>query len=71
MGTKLKANAEYRNDARGLYYRVGDVFTVTDEMATYLFADAPGCFELFTEPPVKAVTAPRVDKMTRSPKAKK
>lgn len=67
MGQTLIAVHEYVNGPRGLYYRAGQTFDVTDAEYLFLMADAPGCFE----PYVKAIDAPPVDKMLRAPKAKK
>jgi len=64
MATKLKVISEYRN--RETHYGVGSVIEVTDEQVKFLMADAPGCFEVYTEPEVKAVEAPPVDKMVRT-----
>lgn len=70
MDKKLSAVYEYTNSPRGLHYRPGDVFAVTDAEYLFLMADAPGCFEEYREP-VKAMNAPPQDKMLRQPKAKK
>lgn len=67
MAKKLVALSEYTNSPRGLHYRPGEVFDVTDADHLFLMADAPGCFE----PYVKAIDAPPVDKMLRQPKVKK
>jgi len=42
---KLKCTGKYVNDARGLRFRKGQVFEVDEAQATFLMADAPGCFE--------------------------
>jgi len=66
---KLKCIAPYRNDVRGVIYRVGDVFEVTAEMKRFLLADAPGCFEEAVEK--KALDVPPANKMMDEPTTKK
>ena len=63
---KLRCVLTYANGPLNLAYEVGTVFDADDAQATYLLADAPGCFEV-----VKAVTAPARDKMIRTPEADK
>ncbi len=66
---KLRCIAPYRNDVRGVIYRVGDVFEVTAKMKRFLLADAPGCFEEVIEG--KAPDAPPANKMMAEPMVKK
>lgn len=60
--TKLKCVGRYRNDRLSIAYAVGDVFEVDGARLTYLMSDAPGCFEVVTEP-TKAVSKPAQNKM--------
>lgn len=69
MGTRLKVHSDYA--MRELHYTRGEVIDVSDDLARWLLADAPDCFEVYSELPAKAVSAPPVDKMMRSPKVKK
>ena len=62
--TRLRAVGRYRNDARGLVFAKDDTFEADAELARFLLADAPGCFE---EVAAKAVTAPPADKAVRAP----
>jgi hypothetical protein len=72
MDKKLRALAAYENGPRGLHYKAGDEFEATPQLALFLMADAPGCFEPVVEVvDVKAVASPPVDKMVRTPKGKK
>ena len=79
MSTTVKLNVvqPYRN--REVSYPAGQVIEVSTELAAWLMADAPGCFEpevkpkAVEAPPVnkKAVELPPVDKMVRAPRVKK
>lgn len=66
---KLYVLNDYKN--RQLSYSAGDEIEVDPEMASYLFADAPGCFS--EEPPVvgKALDAPPKNKQVRRAPRKK
>ena len=59
---KLRCVGQYVNDARGLRFQVGQVFEPDPDIATYLMADAPGCFETVTDATVKAPKRPAADK---------
>ena len=66
---KLYVLSDYRN--RQLSYSAGQEIEVDPEMASYLFADAPGCFS--DEPPVveKALDEPPTNKQVRRAPRKK
>lgn len=67
---KLKCIGNYRNDARGLIYKKGEVFDADEPLAAFLLSDAPGCFEE-VKPQTKRVSKPPVDKAVKSaPKEK-
>jgi len=68
MAQKLRVISEYIG--RGMHFPVGQVLEPDNELYLFLMADAPGCF-VRIEDAVKAIEAPPVDKMLRSPKAKK
>ena len=40
---KLRVIADYRN--RKIYYKAGQVIEVGQDLASFLMADSPGCFE--------------------------
>lgn len=61
---KLRCIANYRNDARGLVYRVGDELEPDKELEVFLLSDAPGCFEEVK--PRKQVRKPPVDKAVKA-----
>ena len=44
---KLRVVQPYRN--REVYYEVGRVIEVSEQEASWLMADAPGCFETFVK----------------------
>lgn len=67
---KLKCTGNYRNDARELIYREGEVFDADDVLAAILLSDAPECFKE-VKPQTKRVSKPPVDKAVKSaPKEK-
>ena len=70
---KLQCVANYRNDARGAVYLAGEVYEVTQDEASFLKADAPGCFKDYVEPKPKAkrVAKPPRDKAVKAPGKKK
>ena len=66
---KLYVLSDYKN--RELSYQAGAEIEVEPDLATYLFADAPGCFS--EEPPVveKEIEEPPKDKaVKRAPRKK-
>ena len=75
MAKKLKCVARYRNDARGLIYLVGSEFEIEDALASFLLADAPGCFEEVVEKKAparrKRVGRPPKDKAVSEPEVEK
>ena len=46
---KLRVVQTYRN--REVYYEAGRVIEVSEQEASWLMADAPGCFETFVKEP--------------------
>lgn len=61
---RLLCIGRYVNEPRNLAYNTGDVFEADETLASYLLADAPGCFA--PAPAVKAVAAPTVDKAIKA-----
>ena len=65
---KLYVLSDYKN--RQLSYSAGDEIEVDPEVASYLFADAPGCFSEVPHP--KAMDEPPKDKaVKRAPRKKR
>lgn len=65
--TTLKCIGRYRNDRLGVAYVAGEIFDVDESRATYLLADAPGCFEVVPEVLTeKAIEKPAKNKMVTS-----
>lgn len=58
---KLSVMSDYRNDARGLAFRKGDVVEVEAAIAAYLFADSPESFKEYEEPRANKRVAPKVE----------
>lgn len=61
---RLRAIGRYVNEPRNLAFDAGTVFEADEALASYLLADAPGCFA--PAPAVKAVAAPTVDKAIKA-----
>jgi hypothetical protein len=53
---RLRCVAPYRNDARGLEYRYGQIIEGDDALIAYLKADAPACFDAVPEAKAATVT---------------
>jgi hypothetical protein len=76
---RLRSKTHYRNGARGLDYPPGTEFDATPELAAYLMADSPGCFEEVVEEEVapseplssKRVRKPPRDKAVKAPPEEK
>ena len=48
---KLDVLSDYRNDARGLVYRKGEIIEVDVATAAFLLVDSPGSFAEHVEKP--------------------
>ena len=59
---RLTCVGRYVNEPRGLACDAGVTFEVDDALATYLLADAPGCFA----PAAKAMQEPPRDKAIKA-----
>ena len=68
---RLKALGNYQNLAKGLQYKAGEIFDVSDVVAMYLKADAPGLFEDYVPEASKPKRARGKNKAVKSPKVDK
>jgi hypothetical protein len=63
---KIIAKGQYQHGPRGILLRKGDVVDVTEETWAFLQKDAPGNFELYTEPVVDKPPADKAIKRSRT-----
>ena len=64
---KLRCVKKYYNDPKGLRFEPGTVFDADEAQATFLLADAPGCFVKARAKKAKQVKQPPVDKAVKEP----
>ena len=69
QAVKLVVLAEYR--CRDIYYPSGAVIDVEPDLAAFLMRDAPGVFEPWQPPEVKALDKPPADKAVKAAPRKK
>jgi hypothetical protein len=62
---KLRCVKKYYNDPRGIRHEPGAVFEADEAQATFLLADAPGCFVKARAKKTKQVKQPPVDKAVK------